>query len=147
LGHAPERDASRLATRPLALEGAPAAAMDGTERRRQRPTDARLPQEPDSGKQTTHPAKHLRWVNETTSKVVYLGPPIAGRTHAKQAADEAKITYPRKATLDKDTGCQGYEPEGVLTPQPKKSPQARSAAWGTSSSITSSPVHASSWKM
>ena len=44
LGHAPERDASRLATSPLALEGAPATALDGTERRRQRPLDARLHQ-------------------------------------------------------------------------------------------------------
>src|SRR5919198_5128598 len=34
LGHAPERDASCLATSPLALEGAPATAIDGTERRR-----------------------------------------------------------------------------------------------------------------
>jgi len=37
---APERDASRVATSPLALEGAPDVAIDGTERRRQRPTDA-----------------------------------------------------------------------------------------------------------
>src|SRR5712691_5274762 len=40
LDMAPERDASRVATSPLALEGAPAGALDGTERRRQRPTDA-----------------------------------------------------------------------------------------------------------
>lgn len=31
LGHAPERDASRLRTSPLALEGAPATAIDGTD--------------------------------------------------------------------------------------------------------------------
>ena len=59
LGHAPERDASRLATSPLALEGAPATAIDGTERRRQRPTDARLPQEHYSGKKQTHTDKNL----------------------------------------------------------------------------------------
>ena len=40
LDMAPERDASRVATSPLMLEGAPAGALDGTERRRQRPTDA-----------------------------------------------------------------------------------------------------------
>src|SRR5919205_3202459 len=39
LDMAPERDASRVATSPLMLEGAPAGALDGTERRRQRPTD------------------------------------------------------------------------------------------------------------
>ena len=72
------------------------------------------------------PIKNLLLVNETTSKVVYLGPTIAGRTHDKKAADEAKIAYPTNATLDQDTGFQGYEPEGVLTQQPKKSPKARS---------------------
>jgi hypothetical protein len=126
LGHAPERDASRLATSPLALEGAPATAIDGTERRRQRPTDARLPQEHYSGKKQTHTDKNLLLVHETTSKVVYLGPTIAGRTPDKKAADEAQIAYPTNATLDKDTGLQGYEPEGALTQQPKKSPKARS---------------------
>jgi hypothetical protein len=79
-----------------------------------------------SGKKKTHTAKNLLLVNEMTSKVVYLGPTVAGRTHAKKAADEAQIAYPTNATLDKDTGLQGYEPEGVLTQQPKKSPKARS---------------------
>ena len=31
-----------------------------------------------------------------------------------------EIAYPPKATLDQDTGFQGYEPAGVLTRQPKK---------------------------
>jgi hypothetical protein len=126
LGHAPERDASRLATHPLLLEGAPAGAIDGTERRRQRPTDAQRQKEYYSGKKKTHTDKNILLVNETTSKVVYLGPTVAGKTHDKKAADEAKMTYPRNATLDKDTGFQGYEPEGVLTQQPKKNPKARS---------------------
>jgi Helix-turn-helix of DDE superfamily endonuclease len=72
LGHAPERDASRLATSPLALEGAPATAIDGTERHRQRPTDARLQQAPYSGKKKAHTDKNLLSVNETTGKVSYL---------------------------------------------------------------------------
>src|SRR5262249_49764900 len=45
LGLAPERDARRGATSPLALEGAPDMAIDGTERRRQRPTNAAQQQE------------------------------------------------------------------------------------------------------
>src|SRR3977135_2300647 len=45
LGMAPERDASRVATSPLALEGAPDMAIDGTERRRQRPTNSAHKQE------------------------------------------------------------------------------------------------------
>jgi hypothetical protein len=126
MGQAPERDASRVATSPLALEGAPDLAIDGTERRRQRPTDASQQQEHDSGKKKTHTDKNLLLVNEHTDKVVYLGPTVAGKKHDKKMADEAQIPYPTNATLAKDTGFQGYEPAGVLTQQPKKNPKARS---------------------
>jgi hypothetical protein len=126
LDMAPERDASRVATSPLALEGAPAGALDGTERRRQRPVDPIKQQEHYSGKKKTHTDKNLLLVNAHTSKVVYLGPTIAGKRHDKKAADEDQIAYPVNATLDKDTGFQGYEPAGVLTQQPKKSPKVRS---------------------
>src|SRR5499425_263964 len=40
MGQAPERDAQRVETSALALAGAPNLAVDGTERRRQRPRDA-----------------------------------------------------------------------------------------------------------
>jgi hypothetical protein len=120
LGVAPERDASRVATSPLALEGAPDVVIDGTERRRQRPTDAAQQKEQYSGKKKTHTDKNLLLVNEHTTKVVYLGPTVAGKTHEKKAADAAQICYPPNATLGKDTGFQGYEPAGVLTRQPKK---------------------------
>jgi Helix-turn-helix of DDE superfamily endonuclease/DDE superfamily endonuclease len=126
LGVAPERDASRVATSPLALEGAPDVVMDGTERRRQRPTDAAQQKEQYSGKKKTPTDKNLVLVNEHTNKVVYLGPTVAGKTHDKKAADQAQICYPTNATLGKDTGFQGYEPAGVLTQQPKKTPKARS---------------------
>lgn len=125
LRFAPERAASRLATSPLLLEGAPAGAIDGTERRRQRPTDAQRQKEHYSGKKKTHTDKNILLVNEITSKVVYLSPTLAGTTHDKKAADKAQMTYPINATLDKDTGFQGYEPERVLTTQPKKSPKAK----------------------
>jgi hypothetical protein len=125
LGLAPERNASRLVLHPLLLEGAPAMAIDGTERRRQRPTDAQLQKEHYSGKKKAHTDKNILLVNETTSKVVYLGPTIAGKTHDKKAADKAEMAYPVNATLDKDTGFQGYEPDHVLTTQPKKSLKAK----------------------
>jgi hypothetical protein len=124
LGHAPERDARRLPTSPLLLEGAPATALDGTERRRQRPTDAQRQKEHYSGKKKTHTDTNILLVNELTSKVIYLGPTIAGKTHDKKAVDAAPIVYPTNATLDKDTGFQGYEPPGTLTLQPKKNPGA-----------------------
>jgi hypothetical protein len=124
LDMAPERDASRVATSDLTLEGAPHLAIDGTERRRQRPQDAIAQKEHYSGKKKAHTDKNLLLVNENTGKVVYLGPTIAGKTHDKKAADAAQIAYPTNATLDKDTGFQGYEPAGVLTAQPKKSRKA-----------------------
>jgi hypothetical protein len=88
-----------------------------------------LPQEHSSGKKKTHTDKNLLLVHEMTSKVVDLGPTLAGRTHGKQAADEAQIAYPTNATLDKDTGFQGYAPERVLTAQPAKSPLAARCEW------------------
>ena len=94
LGVAPERDASRVATSPLALEGAPDGVLDGTERRRQRPTDAAQQKEQYSGKKKTHTDKNLLLVNEHTTKVVYLGPTMAGKTHDKKAADAAQIAIP-----------------------------------------------------
>src|ERR671924_1599353 len=117
---APEREASRVATSPLMLEGAPAGALAGTERRRQRPTEAAQQKEHYSSKKKAHTDKNILLVNETTGKVAYLSPTVAGKTHDKRAADEAELDYPTNATLDKDTGFQGYEPDGVLTRQPKK---------------------------
>ena len=64
LGYAPERDARRLPMSPLVLEGAPATALDGTERRRQRPTDAQRQKEHYSGKKKTHTDKNILLVNE-----------------------------------------------------------------------------------
>ena len=118
---APERDASRVATSPLALEGAPDVAIDGTERRRQRPTNAAQQQEQYSGKKKTHTDKNLLLVNEHTKKVVYLGPTVAGKTHDKKVADTENISYPKQMILHKDTGFQGYEPNVHQTQQPKKS--------------------------
>ena len=56
----------------------------------------------------------------------HLSPTVPGKTHDKKATDEAQVAYPTNATLDKDTGFQGYEPEATLTTQPKKSPTVKS---------------------
>lgn len=121
----PERDASRVAVHPLPVEGTPALAIDGTELRRQRPTDAARHQEHSSGNKKTHTDKNIVLVNEQTGKVVSLGPTVPGNMHDEKAADAAAIVYPVNATLDKDTGFPGDEPEGVLTAPPKKSREAR----------------------
>ena len=133
LGQAPERDAQRVETSALALAGAPNLAVDGTERRRQRPRDAATQKEHDSGKKKTHTDKNLLLINEHTGKVVYLGPTLPGKMHDKKAVDETPVAYRTNTTLDQDTGFQGYEPGGVLTTQPQKSPQAKSSRWGKNS--------------
>src|SRR5919206_3692279 len=97
-------------------------AVDGTERRRQRPRDALKQKTHYSGKQKTHTDKNILLINEHTSKVVYLGPTLPGKTHDKKAVDETPVSSRTNPTLDKDTGFQGYEPGGVLTTQPQKSP-------------------------
>lgn len=125
LGMRPARDARRVAVPPLTGEGAPDLAIDGTARRRQRPVDPAKQPEHYSGKKKTQTDTHIVLVNAQTGTVVYLSPTITGKTHDKKAADEAQIASPVNATLDQDTGFQGYEPEGVLTRQPKKSRKAR----------------------
>jgi len=142
LGVAPARDASRGATSPLALEGAPDGVRDGTERRRQRPTDATQHKERSSGKQQTPTDKNLVLGNAHTTKVVSLGPTVAGKTHDTQAADAAQMCYPTNATLGQDPGLQGDEPAGGLPRQPQKNRKARSGAWRTSASSISSPAPA-----
>jgi len=125
LGEAPERDARRVATSDLARAGGPNLTIDGSERRRQRPQDHTKQKAHSSGKKKAHTDKNILLVNANTKKVVYLSPTVAGKTHDKKATDEAQIGYPHNATLDKDTGFQGYEPAGTQTRQPKKSPKAK----------------------
>jgi len=136
----PERDGTAVATSALAVEGTPDLALDGTERRRQRPQDPAAQKAHYSGKKKAHTDKNIVLINESTHKVVYLGPTEAGAKHDKKAADDAAIAYPAHATLDQDTGFQGYAPADVLTRQPKKSRGARSSAGPISSSTKWSPA-------
>jgi len=72
---APERDANQVVTSPLVLEGAQLElAIDGTERRRQRPQAATQQREHYSGKKKTHTDKNILLVNEITDKVVISVP-------------------------------------------------------------------------
>ena len=123
LGMAPERDGSAVATSEMALAGALDLAIDGTERRRERPQDAEQQKELYSGKKKTHTDKNIVLVNESSGQVVYLGPTEAGSKHDKKAADEAHIEYPANATLDKDTGFRPPNSWGATSrrlPMPKR---------------------------
>ena len=95
--------------------------MDATERRLQRPVNEEKQREKYSGKKKAHTDKNLLLANENTRKIVYLSATVEGKKHDKKLAEESKISYPKNASLTKDTGFQGYEPEGVLNQQPKKS--------------------------
>ena len=125
LGMMPERAGSAVAASVLVQEGPPDLALDGTERRRQRPKDAAAQKAHYSGKKKTHTDKNILLINESSSKVVYLGPTEPGSKHDKKATDEAALTYPSNATLDQDTGFQGYAPANVLVRQPKKKPRGQ----------------------
>jgi hypothetical protein len=120
MGMKPEREGNRVKTSLSTSEGGANLSIDGTERRLQRPTDPTKQGAKYSGKKKAHTDKNILLVNENTKKVIYLSPTVEGKKHDKKATEEAEISYPANATLSKDTGFQGYEPEGVLTMQPKK---------------------------
>jgi len=126
IGMKPERDASLVATNPETLMGGANLAIDGTERRLQRPSDPIKQREKYSGKKKAHTDKNILLVNENTKKVIYLSATVEGKKHDSKVAKEAAIAYPAHATLDKDTGFQGYEPAGVLTMQSKKKRKVKS---------------------
>jgi len=100
--------------------------LDGTERRRQRPKQAELQRDYYSGKKKAHTLKNNLIVNADSQQVVYLSQTVPGKTHDKKICDQEAYTFPANAILDKDTGFQGYEPHGVITFQPKKSPADKS---------------------
>ncbi len=125
LGMTPVRDPQAVASDPLVTEGGADLVIDGTERRRQRPKDAEQQRETYSGKKRSHTDKNVLLANAQTTKVVYLSPTEVGKTHDKKMVDQQPIAYPSAATLAKDTGFQGYEPEGVVTYQPKKSQKVK----------------------
>lgn len=95
--------------------------IDGTERERQRPSDPQEQKDFYSGKQKAHTYKNIVIVEEHEQKIAYLSKTYEGSCHDKAICDEEHYVFPENATLQKDSGFQGYEPEHVLTYQPKKS--------------------------
>jgi hypothetical protein len=120
LGMKPERDGRQVAALLTASEGGANLSLDATERGLQRPVNAEKQKEKYSGKKKTHTDKNLLLANENTRKIVYLSATVEGKKHDKKLAEESKISYPANASLTKDSGFQGYEPQGVLNQQPKK---------------------------
>jgi len=98
-------------------------AIDGTERRIQRPKDSERQKLYYSGKKKAHTVKNNVIVDVKARRVQYLSDTHEGKKHDKKICDEENPTFPDGTTLFKDTGFQGYEPEGVNTKQPKKKPR------------------------
>ncbi len=100
-------------------------AIDGTERERQRPQDPQAQSAYYSGKKKKHTVKNNLIAGVKDRLVKYLGQTHEGKKHDKKICDEEQPTYPDGSRLLKDTGFQGYEPEGVITYQPKKKPKGK----------------------
>jgi hypothetical protein len=121
LGVLPEREPNKFARHERRQREGSELIIDGTERRRQRPKSQEKQALHYSGKRKTHSDKNVVVVNAKTKRVGYLSQTYAGKTHDKKIADAEAIRYPREATLLKDSGFQGYEPQVQQTQQPKKS--------------------------
>jgi len=119
MGVLPEREPSKFAKHERAKGNSAELIIDGVDRRRQRPKDKEKQKLHYSGKKT-HSDKNVVIVNANNKRIGYLSTTYAGKVHDKKIVEQEKISYPRKTTLYKDTGFQGYEPRAVKTRQPKK---------------------------
>jgi hypothetical protein len=86
-------------------------------------------------------------VQAKSKRVGFLSQTYAGKTHDKKIVDTEPITYPPDTILSKDTGFQGYEPAGVQTQQPKKSPGTANSRKLRSGRTAKSPASASGSNM
>ncbi len=109
--------------------------IDGTERERQRPSDTSEQKAFYSGKQQAHTYNNIVIVDAHAQTVEYLSQTYEGTYHDKAICDEEQYVFPENATLQKDRGFQGYEPENVITYQPKKSHEMVPSRLEISSSI------------
>jgi hypothetical protein len=121
LGFLPERNPSHFSRHERRQDEGPELIIDGTGRRRQRPKNPGKQGLHYSGKKKAHSDKDVVIVNARGKRVSYLSGTYAGKTHDKKVAEAEAICYPRRSTLYKDSGFQGYEPRVRRTRQPKKS--------------------------
>ena len=121
-GYLPERCPEHL-IEVLSTSSEQEFAIDGTERRRQRPKDKEEQKKFYSGRRRAHTMKNDLIVDINSGKVEYLSKTEGGKKHDKKIIDEESPSFPSNSSLYKDSGFQGYEPEGVITHQPKKKPR------------------------
>jgi hypothetical protein len=111
--------------RRLAEEEPQDFAIDGTERRINRPKDPDRQKRFFSGKEGAHTVKNVIASGLLDQQVKYLSPTHEGKKHDKKIADEEQITIPAGSDLYQDTGFQGFtSPEGTIH-QPKKNQRVK----------------------
>ena len=118
----PERESNNL-EEALEKDREKEVAIDGTERRRQRPKDNEKQKEYYSGKKKAHTIKNNIVVTVEGRKISYLSGTYEGKKHDKKICDDEELAFPEKTVVNQDTGFQGHEPEGVIIKQPKKKPR------------------------
>lgn len=99
--------------------------IDGTERHIQRPKDIDKQKAYYSGKKKCHTIKNNVITDAHERKVLYLSKTYEGKKHDKKICDEEEYSFPKNSVLWKDTGFQGYEPDSIITIQPKKKPKGK----------------------
>lgn len=129
LTYLPEREGARLAEIMQENER-PVFTQDGSERRRQRPKDNEKQKEYYSGKKKAHTVKNHLVVHPESRRVCYLSQTVPGKKHDKKLADESDLRFPPLATLEQDTGFQGFDPVQVIVLQPKKKPRDKELSVG-----------------
>ena len=99
--------------------------IDGTERPINRPKDKADRKTYYSGKKKAHTIKNHLVVHPESRRVCYLSPTVPGKMHDKKLADESDLHFPPRATLEQDTGFQGFDPQQVILLQPQKKPKGQ----------------------
>jgi hypothetical protein len=120
-GCLPERVSKMLADR-LSQESEHEFAIDGTERRIQRPQDTQKQKDYYSGKKRAHTVKNNLIAGLKDRKIKYLSGTYEGKKNDKKICDEEQYHFPKGTHLHQDKGFQGYQPKGVIVHQPKKKP-------------------------
>jgi len=126
LGVLPERDGRQVAGQARRHGEGRDLIVDGVERRRQRPKQAKKQVLHYSGKKKGHFDKNVVVVNTHSKRVSFLSRTFPGAVHDKAMADQVDIHYPPGVTLRSDLGFQGYAPPVREHLQPKKSQKRRS---------------------
>lgn len=118
----PQRVPEKMAEK-LRQDATKAVAIDGTERRRQRPLDNEEQKLYYSGKKKAHTLKNDLVVGINDREIKYLSGTYEGKAQDKKMAEEEELSYPQGIHLYQDKGFQGYQPAGVIIHQPQKKPK------------------------